>query len=310
MTAVPAPASRRAGAAILLAMLLSAMAAAVAVTVFADQRRWAETVLHRRDQVQAQALALAGVQWARQILHDDARRSVIDHLGEPWAIPLPAIPVESGEVRGGIVDAQSRLNLNALGTTGATSAAERARLQRLFAGRGGPLAALDAIADWVDADTTPRPDGAEDPHYLALAPAAVAADLPVLRTAELLAVRGVTEANLAAVAPYVSALPVNTPLNVNTAAPEVLATLVDGASAQGLAGLVAGRSAKPFTTVAEFRARLPAGASLPTDLGLSVRSDYFYATVEARQGTTLGRARALLHRRPGAWPAVLWQIVE
>ncbi len=308
--ATPAPAPRRGGAAILLAMLLSAMAAAVAVTVFADQRRWAETVLHRRDQVQAQALALAGVQWARQILHDDARRSVIDHLGEHWAIPLPAIPVESGDIRGAIADAQARLNLNALGGSGATSSAERARLQRLFAQRGGPLTALDAIADWVDADSTPRPDGGEDAVYQALAPAAVAADLPFLRTSELLAVRGVTEAKLAAIAPYVCALPENTPLNVNTAAPEVLASVVDGVSAESLAALVAGRSTKPFTTVAEFRARLPAGATLPTDLGLTVRSDYFYATVEARQGTTLGRARALLHRQPGAWPAVLWQVVE
>ena len=63
------------GAAIILAMLIAALAAAVAATVFADQQRWGRTVEHRRDQVQAQALAMAGVQWARQILDDDARRS-------------------------------------------------------------------------------------------------------------------------------------------------------------------------------------------------------------------------------------------
>ena len=127
---------RQSGVAIILAMLLSALAAAVAVTVFADQRRWAESVLHRRDQVQAQAVALAGIQWARQILHDDARRGAIDHLGEPWAVPLPAIPLENGSIRGAIVDAQSRLNVNALGATGATAGVERVRLQRLFAQRG------------------------------------------------------------------------------------------------------------------------------------------------------------------------------
>ena len=53
-------------------MLIAALAAAVAATVFADQQRWSRTVEHRRDQVQAQALAMAGVQWARQILDDDA----------------------------------------------------------------------------------------------------------------------------------------------------------------------------------------------------------------------------------------------
>ncbi|MBK7792674.1 MAG: type II secretion system minor pseudopilin GspK [Betaproteobacteria bacterium] len=301
---------RQAGVAIILAMLLSALAAAVAVTVFADQRRWAESVLHRRDQAQAQAVALAGIQWARQILHDDARRGAIDHLGEPWAVPLPAIPLENGSIRGAIVDAQSRLNVNALGASGATAGVERVRLQRLFEQRGGPATALDAIADWIDADTIPRSRGAEDAYYLAQPTPALAADAPILRGAELLVVRGVTEGGLAAVAAFVSALPTDTPVNVNTAPVEVLAAVVDGAAPDALASLVASRANKPFTTVAEFRARLPGGASLASELGLAVRSDYFYATVEARQGTTLGRARALLRRRAGAWPTVVWQVVE
>ncbi|MBK9704362.1 MAG: type II secretion system minor pseudopilin GspK [Betaproteobacteria bacterium] len=301
---------RQAGVAIILAMLLSALAAAVAVTVFADQRRWAESVLHRRDQVQAQAVALAGIQWARQILHDDARRGAIDHLGEPWAVPLPAIPLENGSIRGAIVDAQSRLNVNALGATGATAGVERVRLQRLFAQRGGPVTALDAIADWIDADTIPRSRGAEDAYYLAQPTPALAADAPILRGTELLVVRGVTEGSLSAVAAFVAALPADTPVNVNTAPVEVLAAVVDGAGPDALAGLVTSRANKPFTTVAEFRARLPSGASLASELGLAVRSDYFYATVEARQGTTLGRARALLRRRAGAWPTVVWQVVE
>jgi len=301
---------RQAGVAIVLAMLLAALAAAVAVTVFADQRRWAESVLHRRDQVQAQALAVAGIQWARQILHDDARNSVVDHLGEPWAVPLPSIPLENGSIRGWIEDAQARLNVNALGTTGTTASVERARLQRLFAARGGPTAALDAIADWVDPDASPRATGAEDAYYLAQPAAGVTADAPILRSAELSAVRGVTEPALAAVLPYVTALPVNTPLNVNTAAPEVLAAIVAGAAAEGLARLVADRASKPYGGIAEFRARLPDGMTLDSDLGLAVESSYFIATVEAQQGNTLGRARALLRRRSGGWPTVVWQVVE
>src|SRR6185295_19751583 len=99
---------------------------------FADQQRWNRTVELRRNQVQAQALAIAGVLWARQILDDDARRSDIDHLGEPWALSLPPIPMEDGEIRGLIVDAQGRLNVNALGLAG-ISAPEYTRLAALFA---------------------------------------------------------------------------------------------------------------------------------------------------------------------------------
>jgi general secretion pathway protein K len=301
---------RERGAAVVLAMLIAALAAAVAATVFADQQRWSRSVEHRRDQVQAQALAIAGVQWARQILDDDARRSDVDHLGEPWALRLPPIPVENGEIRGTIVDAQGRLNVNALGSAGAAAQRERARIAALFAQRGGPVAALDAIADWVDADGAARAGGAEDAFYLAQPTPGLAANVPVLRVADLAVVKGVTSQTLAAVAPFLSALPAGTPLNVNTAPPEVLAAIVDNLTAERSAALVAARAQKPYTTVAEFRARLPDGATLAGDEGLAVRSAFFYVGIEAKQGATLARARALLRRNAGAWPTVVWQVVE
>jgi general secretion pathway protein K len=302
--------ARASGAAIVLAMLLAALAAAVAATVFADQQRWSRTAEHRRDQVQAQALAIAGVQWGRQILYDDAQRSAIDHLGEPWAVALPPIPLDNGEVRGAIADAQARLNVNALGATGANADVEGARLARLFAQRGGPAGALAAIADWIDRDAIVRDGGAEDAAYGGRPRGGVAANAPLLRVAELGEVKGVTAPALAAVAPFLSALPAGTPVNVNTAPPEVLAAVVDKLDGDALARLVASRVQKPFTTVAEFRARLPEPASVVADDTLAVKSDYFYVTIEARQGLTVARARALLHRRSGAWPDVVWQVVE
>jgi len=155
------------GAAVILAMLIAALAAAVAATVLADQLRWSRGVEHRRDQVQAQALVMAGVQWARQILQDDARQSEIDHLGEAWSIALPPIPLDNGEIRGAIVDAQGLLNVNGLGDGGASGDLQRARIAALFAQHGGPAAALDAIADWIDTDGIVRDGGAEDAYYAA-----------------------------------------------------------------------------------------------------------------------------------------------
>ena len=302
-------AHRSRGAAIVLAMLLAALAAAVAATVFADQRRWSEAVLHRRDQVQAQALAMAGIQWARQVIANDTRSSTVDHLGEIWAIPLPAMPLENGSIRGAIIDAQSRLNVNALGASAAATTVDAARIARLFQARGENVGLLDAVADWIDADGEARRDGAEDAYYAALPTPALSADAPVVRLAELGAVRGVDPVRLAALTPFLGALP-SAPVNVNTAPPEVLAALVDGLNNATLAELVRARAEKPFTTIAEFRARLPAGATLPSDLGVAVRSDYFEVTVEALQGTTQGRARALLRRLAGSLPAIVWQVVE
>ena len=306
----PTTRGRSGGAAVVVAMLLAAIAAAVAVTVFADQQRWNHTVAHRRDQAQAQALALAGVQWARQILYDDARSTLVDHLGEPWAVTLPPIPIENGDIRGTIVDAQARLNVNALGDTGAPALLARMRFERLFAQRGVALPLLDAIADWVDGDDSARAAGAEDAYYIAQTPPMLAANAPIVRTAELADVRGVAVNALASIAPFIVSLPRGTPINVNTAPAEVLASIVDDANGAVIATLIADRTRRPYTTIAEFRARLPQGARLASEDGLAVKSDHFIVTIEARQGDTLARVRALLRRGGDGWPALVWQVVE
>jgi len=296
------------GAAIVIAMLLAAFAAVLAAAVLADQQRWTRNVEHRRDQVQAQATAMAGVQWARQILYDDARTSVIDHLGEPWALKLPAIPLDNGEIRGAIIDAQSRLNLNALGDDAAV--VERNRLALLFAQRGGPSAGVAAIADWLDADGAVRDGGAEDAWYINQPVPMLTANAPVVRASELAVVRNVSYPALAAVLPFVTALPPRTSVNVNTASAEVLTAVFDDASRDGIESLIAGRAKKPYTTIAEFRARLPDGVRLASEEMLDVKSSFFEVTVEARQGASVARARALLHRDPGRWPSIVWQVVE
>ena len=300
------------GAAVVLAMLLAALAATIAATLFADQQRWTRAVLQRRDQVQAQALVMAGVQWARQILYGDGREKRIDHLGEPWAAALPPIPLENGEIRGAITDATARLNVNALAGSGAGADLQRQSLERFFAQRGGPAGAIDAIADWIDADGVVRPNGAEDAFYAGQSVPGLAANGPVVRVAELAAVHGVALPALAAVAPFIAALPAGTPVNVNTAPAEVLAAILRDARGDAAAALVASRAQRPFNDIADFRARLPQGATLAGEAPIAVRSDYFYVSVEARQGTTIARGRALLHRAgPGkALPVVVWQVVE
>jgi hypothetical protein len=59
-------------------MLLAALAAAVTVALAAGQERWRATVEHRRDQVQAEALAQAGVQWSLGVLAWRAMAALAD----------------------------------------------------------------------------------------------------------------------------------------------------------------------------------------------------------------------------------------
>jgi general secretion pathway protein K len=301
------------GAAVVMAMLLAALAATIAATLLWQQQRWIGEHQHRRDQVQAQALAMAGVQWTRQIVFENAPAGGIVSLMQPWALRLPAMPIENGSISGYITDAQARVNVNNLSQSATAAAPTRAILQRLFASLALPATLVNAIGDWVDTDdTTSDPGGAEDAWYLAQVPPGLAANGPARRVGELLLVRGLNPAAMARLRPFVMALDAPTAINVNTAPPEVLAAGIAGLDPATAAMLVTSRAKTPFASVSDFRSRLPR-PDLPVDeTSLDVKSDWFEVSIEARQGDTVARARALLKRSsvPAQWPVVIWQTIE
>lgn len=303
------PALAPRGAAIVMAMLLAALAATIAASLLWQQQRWAGEHERRRDQVQAQALAMAGVQWARQILYQNAPAGIVD-LGQPWAYHLPTTPIENGSIGGYITDAQGQLNINNLTLAGTAAASWSGALQRLCAELGVPPAFLNAGAEWVGATTANG--GAADAYYLAQDPPGLAANAPVRRVAELLAVRGADPALVARLQPFVSALDAPTPVNVNTAPLEVLVATIPGLDATAAAALVTSRITRAFTSLGDFRGRLQRPNLNLDETTLSVTSDWFLVTIEAQQGDTVARARALLKRSPrqGSWPDVIWQTVE
>lgn len=298
------------GAALILAMLVAALAATVAVALASEQQRWFADVSNRRDQVQAQSLALAGIQWARQILNDDARSGTLDYLGEPWAYPLPPTPIANGAIEGRIEDAQGRFNLNNLALDTPAGTAERLRLANLFSAKGVDPKMLDAIADWIDADSAPRANGAEDEFYAQREPTAVAANAPLVRAAEFTAVRGASAKAWAALAADVAALPAGTALNINTANADVITAAIPDLVGDKLASFIAERARRPFSTMAELRERLPRDVKFPESTTFVFASSYFLVSVRSRQGDAIAQARALLKREGREWPVVLWQTLE
>lgn len=284
MTGARTPALRRTqrGLALIIAMLVAALAAAITVSLGAAQTQWTAQVANRRDKVQAQSIALAGIQWTRQILDADGRATTIDHPGEPWALPLPPTPVENGSVEGRIVDAQSFLNANNL-RGGAHAMFERRRFERLFETQRLPNALLGVLADPATAP---------------------------LRMQELATARAMTPAAFAVLMRYVTALPEDTPLNVNTASSEALAASIANVDAGAMTQLIASRAERPFTSLADFRERLPAGASIGDEAMYTVKSRYFLVFVRARQGDTIAQAHALVDRAGSASSRIVWQTVE
>jgi general secretion pathway protein K len=305
------PSCRQCGVALVLVLLIVALATSLAVYMTTQQNLWQRQLESQLDRAQARRIGIAAIDWARAVLADDARASSIDHADEMWALRLPAMPVENGEVTGVIEDRQGLFNLNNLVRNGAASPPDVAQFQRLLGLLGLPADLAAALADWMDADSeTQYPGGAEDGYYLSLAHPYRAANRPLIELDELALVRGYDRPTIERLRPYVTVLPLPGPVNVNFAPPEVLAAVVQNLSLADARTLVLQRRGDPFKSVADFRQRMPGGGAQVSDRDVSVSSQFFIVTGRATMGQALVTTQALLQRSGGDWPAVVWQSVQ
>jgi general secretion pathway protein K len=300
--------TRQQGVAIVLAISVVAMAAMVAAAIMVSQSTWARQLELSAEHVQARAVLQAGADWARAVLSDDRRLSNVDHLGEPWALRLPPMPVENGELIGSIEDQQGAFNLNNLVSEGKVNAAQLARFRRLLVSLDLPDALAYTLVDWIDDDSLTQPQGgAEDAYYLALDPPYLSANRPLIDVDELALVSGFDDSVRARLRPYIAALPGPTAVNVNTATPEVLAAVIEGLDLGNAQAMVAQRDRVYFRDNNDFINRLPRGAVAGADI--TVSSDYFLASLRVTIGGAQARGRALLSRSGSGtgWPVVIWR---
>ena len=299
------PAQR--GVAVVMAMSIVALAAIATTAMMMTQSTWSRESELEGDHAQAQVLIQAGVDWARAVLSDDRRLSNVDHLKEPWALRLPPMPVDNGELAGFIEDQQGTFNLNNLAMGGKISVVQLERFRRLLSILGLADTLAYSLADWIDADSDQQPNGgAEDEYYLSLPSPYLAANRPLTDVAELALVRGFNDEVRARLSPFVSALPANTAINVNTASPEVLSAAIDGLNLDAARALVAQRERAYFRDYADFSNRLPRGVEIANS-ELKVSSNYFLARVRVTIGGAEARGLALLVRGDIGWPAIVWR---
>jgi general secretion pathway protein K len=297
-------ARRQRGVAVVVAVLVVALATSTASHVLWQQSLWIRQVENLGERAQADQLARAAASWVAVILAADD--PAVDHLGEAWAHRMPPFPAERAEVAGTIDDEQGKFNVNNLAREGGASPQDLVAFQRLLASIGLPAAVAEAVLDWLDADAEPTaPNGAEDQYYLARDPAHRAANRPVLDVGELARVKGLDPAAVARLAPFVTALPEATPVNVNTAPPQVLRAIVPSLTPEGAARIVEARRRQPFASREAFLRALPAPPSAPIDAQIDVRSRYFSAAATVRLGRVAAGYRALFERDGRGAPALV-----
>lgn len=296
---------RQRGVALLAVLAVVAVVTVLAVDLAHSNLVRLDSVERRQEAAQAWQIWRAGLEWTRDILAEDARRSAIDHPGEFWARGIRDYPAEGGRLTGLLEDQQGRFNLNNLVRDGRVSEADLAAYRRLLAGQGLNPDLAATLADWLDADRNLLPGGAEDAYYAAQRPAARAANRPLRHLAELAQVRGYDARAVERLRPLVTVLPEPTAVNANTAPAALLAALLPGLDAMQVDDLVRARAARPFADLNGIRAVLPAGASVDAGM-LQVSSQYFLLRLAARLGRVDAQGEALLARGAGL-PRVVWQ---
>jgi general secretion pathway protein K len=218
-----------------------------------------------------------------------------------WAMQLPAIPVEGGEVQGYIIDQQGLFNLNNLVNNGVVSAPDLARFQRLLTALGLPQELGGALVDWEDANSETSTNGAEDEYYVNLPQPYRCANRPLSDIGELTWVRGFDASTIKKLQPFVSVLPESaTAVNVNFAPPEVLMAIVPGLTLQDARQIVTQIKTTPFKNTSDFLLQLPKSVTQDSTMNISVSSKYFMVTGYATQGDGASAAHALL-RRDTTW---------
>jgi general secretion pathway protein K len=220
------------GIALITAVLIVALATILATNVsfrgYLDQRRSGTQFILD----QGYEVALGAEAWAADTLQKDMKGAKTVDFTQAWATPLPPIPIDGGDVEGGVEDMQGRINLNDLidTRTGKADPKAIAKLQMLLELLQMEPAWAQAIADWIDTDTDPEiPDGAEDTVYTSLTPSYRTANMPITRTSELLALNGFGIERYRKLEPFITALPPSGQgllINVCTAPPEVLDAIV------------------------------------------------------------------------------------
>lgn len=321
----PVPMAHQSGVAIITAILVIALGTVSIVSITANQQLDMQRERNEGLIQQARAFGVSGERFASALLFRDIQnelRGNSDSLDDDWAQTIPPVPIDNASIEGCVVDMQGRFNLNNLvDLEGNVLPAYSVQFRRLLQELNIEASKADAVIDWIDPDINfTAPEGAEDDFYTSLEIGYRTANAPFVSVSELQLVKGFSSTveqeaeDYLLLLPHIAALPVEsgpTPVNVNTATPEVLASFSDevkpnaadlsrwetGAyedypecedifdldpdeALQTLAG--DSRDLTPYETIDEFiqDVALTEEDAVVADVAIDVRSNYFQVRID------------------------------
>lgn len=303
-------AARQQGVAIVTALLLTTLAITIVASLFWQQQIQVRSIENQRLQLQKQWIMRGALDWARLILREDAKYSSVDYANEPWAVPLAETRLDSyvddahddadagdAALSGNIIDAQSRFNLTNLCVGGSINQAEVAIFSRLLASLQIDPALAMTVAQAKAA--AQRKDNSDDAGGRSSQP------MDIVQPDDLLAVPGFTPAVLDKLENFVVVLPRNTPVNLNTASPEVIAATIESLPLPDAVALAHARDISYFRDQGDLLQRLqnkPLGSAIDD---IAFASAYFIVNGNVRLRQASLNVHALIERL-GTQTRVIW----
>lgn len=307
---------RREGMALLTVLLLVAVMSVIAVAVLDDVRFSVRRATNAETQTQAQwyadgAEALARKQVARLLTLNPMRTP----LEPEWNGRVLSFPIEEGTLTAVIRDGQACFNLNSVveGYGEDLIARPQGMAQLVALGRALGLAdsrmrpVAEALADWLDADSTALPLGGEDGAYAGRTVPYRTGGVFLAEVSELRAVNSVDADLYRRLRPHVCALPTSrlSPINVNTlseADAPLLVMLTDGKlGLEAAKAVIARRPPEGWADATAFWSQSAlAGLVVPQEAReqVTVLTRYFDLRVDVDYGGAHAVRTALLHAPP------------
>lgn len=307
--------SRQRGVALLVVLLILALMVTVAASIAERQGKVFMRTDRQLGHQQAKWYALGAEAFVgKVILRDALTTPERTTLSQNWAQRGRQFPVEGGEILGYVQDGLACFNLNAINQTISEDSTTvntpypalvfRWLLINLGVDPAQAVTIVAAVRDWIDEDSQPMANGAEDETYMALPEPYRAANQSMVDISELRMVQGVDAALYQRLLPFVCALPTQKlQININTLrdyqAPLLSALFLNTLNGEQAKTLLQQRPVAGWQSSAAFLSQdgFPNINKSSAQRVLVARSDWFFAHMRVRMGESGDVYQtSLLHR--------------
>lgn len=307
---------RQKGVALITVLLVFALAAIIASDVASRNFRDIRKTSNFINSKQAYHFALAGEQFARQILYRDfvAEKDLrVDTLRDSWADIAETFDIEEGVMTIEITDAQSKFNLNNLiDEAGQVRSSSLNTLRQLLSLLRVDESVAMRLVDWQDRNQIALKGGAEDEIYQQLG--YLTANQPIVDRTELRLLHELSVSDYNTLKDHVVALPLSvgdkktsqTKYNLNTLDAKIIESILTSAnggsasstsaSSGDISRIIARQKAGGYDSLPKWSANGYIDSSSITGSRFSVSSEFFEILVKVKYDQRISVIRTQVYR--------------